>query len=575
MKKTTLLLLVALGCSDSIGIRRSDDETYVERHRRTALESDEAGEYTRHALRHLGLEDRWDEEPEGALLEIHRVAVNELRRELAIPLAELSYVHARRQKPESSESLRFYLSAAEYAYAFLFDEGLGEPASPYDRSFRDACDFYNVGMGKIVAHVAKHRLMRDGVVTLPRLAGQLQIREGHYEMGWNPEEFEEVLVTYEFEIEGLRQRAAASGVGVPCIAVRRPPKIRTDDERFLPPMRLSYAATVIVRFEGSLVDRAPSRQASAEIYDSLRRTEFRVGNRTVPLEIDLSTPVAHTMGNMRDYSGFKAMLRVEEWSDQAGLYMLVPYQPDRIPVVFVHGLMSSPKTWVPLLTNLLSDPLLRKRYQPWVFLYPTGNPIVYSAAILRKALQEVQEAYDPEGNSPHFRRMVVCGHSMGGLLTRMLVQDGGDRLWEAVTDDPLDSLEVTAEQRELLRSCFYFPRLPYIERVIFMATPHRGSDIASGFVGSFGSSLVSLPKEVTDTARKVPPKWGADEDTGDIEASITGIANLSPDHPVQKTIASWPYPPDLKIHSILGNKDVADRKGGSDGVVAYQSAHLD
>ncbi|MHC4933084.1 MAG: esterase/lipase family protein, partial [Planctomycetota bacterium] len=537
MKRTILLLLLILGCGGSIGVRPSDDRTAAGQQRRNVLDSGQPGEYTGHSLRHLGLEDRWKEDPEGTLLEIHRVLVNELRRELTIPLAELSYLHARRQKPESSESLRFFLAAAEYAYAFLFDAGLGEPASPFDRSFRDACDLYNHGMGKIVTHVTKHRLMREGGATLPLLAGQVKIREGQFELAWAPEEFERFLVTYEFEIKGMRQRASSSGVGVPCIAVRRLPKIKREDERFLPPMRQSYGATVVVRFEGSLVDRAPIRRAVAEVYDPLRRTEFRVGDRTVPLEIDLATPIAHAMREVKDYSGFKAMLRVEEWSNQAGLYMLSPYQPDRIPVVFVHGLMSSPQTWVPLLTNILADPLLRKRYQAWVFLYPTGNPIVYSAAILRNALEEVREAYDPDGKSPHFRRMVVCGHSMGGLLTRMLVHDGGDRLWTAVTTEPLDALDLTAEQRELLQHCFYFRRLPYVERVIFMATPHRGADMAGSFVGRFGSSLVSLPKEVTDTARKVPAKWGEDEETGDIEASITGIANLSPDHPVQKTIA--------------------------------------
>jgi pimeloyl-ACP methyl ester carboxylesterase len=61
------------------------------------------------------------------------------------------------------------------------------------------------------------------------------------------------------------------------------------------------------------------------------------------------------------------------------------YDPQRIPVVFVHGLLSDPHIWLNAVNAINSDPELRAAYQPWYFLYPTGHR---RAADLRPKLRE-------------------------------------------------------------------------------------------------------------------------------------------------------------------------------------------
>jgi hypothetical protein len=97
-----------------------------------------------------------------------------------------------------------------------------------------------------------------------------------------------------------------------------------------------------------------------------------------------------------------AMIRPQNYEQQTGLYMLEPYDPDRIPVIFVHGLLSIPQMWVPTITAVQSDAVLHNRYQFWVFAYPTGSPIALSALRLRESPgASLSIASQNEEHGPH------------------------------------------------------------------------------------------------------------------------------------------------------------------------------
>ena len=74
-----------------------------------------------------------------------------------------------------------------------------------------------------------------------------------------------------------------------------------------------------------------------------------------------------------------------------GLYMVQPYEPGKIPVLMVHGLWSSPMTWMEMFNDLRSQPEIRDHYQFWFYLYPTGQPFWLSAAQLRRDLAKVRD----------------------------------------------------------------------------------------------------------------------------------------------------------------------------------------
>jgi pimeloyl-ACP methyl ester carboxylesterase len=266
------------------------------------------------------------------------------------------------------------------------------------------------------------------------------------------------------------------------------------------------------------------------------------------------------------------------WEKYTGLYMLQPYDPNKIPVVFVHGLMSSPTTWAPMLNGLMGDPVLREHYQFWFFRYPTGNPVLYSAESLHAALDAVQRTFDRRNHNPAFQSMVVVGHSMGGLLTKTLTQDSGEAIWNRFSKKPLDSLTVSPDVRNHLDRVVHFTRRPYVSRVLFLAVPHRGSELALGVVGAIGRALITLPLTVLKPFGAVVTALAASPQPGDQVKETkkrlpTGVDSLSPKSPVLKILTELPI--QVPYHSIIGNEKKADTPGGTDGVVPYWSSHLD
>ena len=178
--------------------------------------------------------------------------------------------------------------------------------------------------------------------------------------------------------------------------------------------------------------------------------------------------------------------------EPTGLSILRPYRRGRIPVVFVHGLWSGPWSWSPMVEALEADPALRDRYQFWAFGYSTGDPILYSAWLLRRDLDEARRRFDPEATDAAFDRMVVVGHSMGGLLAKMMVQDSRSRLWRLVSDRPFEELAGDPEDRDLFRRALFFRPRPEVRRVVFIATPHRGSRVDRGGLERLGARLVRI-----------------------------------------------------------------------------------
>ena len=133
--------------------------------------------------------------------------------------------------------------------------------------------------------------------------------------------------------------------------------------------------------------------------------------------------------------------------EPSGLAPVSPYVRGKTPVVFVHGLWARPSSWRPMIEALAADPAIDGRFQFWTFGYSTGNPIPYSAYLLRRDLDEARRRLDPGRTDPALDRMVLVGHSMGGLLCKMVAVDPGDRLWRAVSDRPVGELSGRGRRR--------------------------------------------------------------------------------------------------------------------------------
>ena len=218
------------------------------------------------------------------------------------------------------------------------------------------------------------------------------------------------------------------------------------------------------------------RKCEIEFVDPLAIETVSISGRTVACAADFTAPIA--LGLAREHPekiGVSAMLNPEKFADQTRLMQVQPYDPKKIPVLFVHGLQYTPVSWVPMVNALWADPVLRRNYQVWVFSYPSGYPIPYSALLLRRQLDALDKTF------PNHRPIILVGHSMGGILSRLMITDSdGDKVWRYFFGKPPSQTALSPAGKALLKEALIFKPRRDVARVIFISTPHRGSVIAQG-----------------------------------------------------------------------------------------------
>jgi pimeloyl-ACP methyl ester carboxylesterase len=293
----------------------------------------------------------------------------------------------------------------------------------------------------------------------------------------------------------------------------------------------------------------------------------------------IETTAAHRGAKVRDLFGHaRQAAGVADLHIAAmGLSMTRPYAPGRVPVAFIHGLWASPRQWSAMIRALEADPELGGRYQLWTFAYSTGAPIPYSAHLLRRALREARWRLDPDGRDAALDRMVLVGHSMGGLMAKMTVQDSGTRLWNLYAGRPPDALAGPPEARELLRQALIFTPMPEVRRVVFIATPHRGARLRMGIepLQRLGAGLIRPSDDLRTAHTALLECNGRDAFAPMCRSSLpAGIGQLAWDHPVLVELGRLEFAAGVQLHSIIADRRTPPRPGGGDGVVSYESAHL-
>jgi pimeloyl-ACP methyl ester carboxylesterase len=494
-------------------------------------------------------------------------------RKLTVAIAELGYLQSKRWTKLERRALA---TTVRYSYAYLFDPRLEPPPQEFDALFRRACDLHHVALADLLRANTRVEAEDDALRAIEWYGGRCNVRIGRNELSWSLNEYAELHVADDYRVEGLPPPASRRGIGVPCILRRdwnREAALAGSDSnqfRFLP-SKLAFATTLVVHFpDGTSILDEEQPDLTIDALDPTRTVSIEIEGKRVPLEIDYVTPIAALLSGHAQEFGIAALLQGDRYAQKGGLYMFQPYQKDKILVLFVHGLASDPFTWLGLYADLLSNETVRTRYQFAFWFYPTGQPVFYSAEELRRSLTAAHQLLDPDEASAVRDDAVVCGHSMGGILTRTLVTDTGDTLWDVVFDRPPDQLALPEREREMAENALIFEPLPFVKRVIFYATPHRGSPMADMGLAEWASGLFSLPQRllVPDRLRAAarPEFRGVKR--------MTSIQSLRDDSPVLLALADLPIDPRVTYHSIIGDEQAAGRTGGSDGVVPYFSSHV-
>lgn len=481
--------------------------------------------------------------------------------------AEISYLSAqssRQNDPQLATELSF--DAAKFSWEYLtLPRPNGELPDPNSKPHNETRDIYNTSLRSFLRLVQRSGGYQMGQpMQLPLSGRKVRVEIPFPTHAMTLDQLGDFEFVADYELTNLRTRYTRSGVGVPLMIRRRKTDHPLEDYYA---EGLSYPVTAVARFDDSL-----DHSTTLQLFDSRESDGVTVRQTLLPLETDLSTPLAWFLTDpKKSLLDTFAFFRTDKAQKLEGLYMVQPYDPDRIPVLMVHGIWSSPITWMEMFNDLQSDATIRDRYQFWFHLYPTGQPLTFAAAELREELKELRLQLDPYGQNPNLDQMVTVGHSMGGLMSYLMTVDSEDKLWRAMSRLPVSQIQADQKAHEEIRRVFFFESDHSIDRIVTIGSPFQGSGYANRFTRWLSGSLVSLPDTTSQLSRLIflqnnQSFWDR------LIAPRTSVDSLTKNSAILKLVSETEVRPDVKHHNIVG----IDRGSGpgdwSDGVVKLHSS---
>jgi pimeloyl-ACP methyl ester carboxylesterase len=455
---------------------------------------------------------------------------------------------ARSSQASVEERAALYVQAAADT-APLLEPGIGAGAA------QDTYDAATAELTVLLRNADDGRLWnRPLTLTTGAKTYRLRFQPGTARTVWSPDYFNKFALASKVRENRIRKPDRLAGAGGALVGIRE----TTTPEPFTPSGGITAPVTAILDFHG--------HDATLSLRDPTRQSEARVAGTLRPLAADFSAPLAYYPTVNETLLGLMETLRADRYMTRSGLVQLQPYDSDRIPVIFIHGLISTPQIWLNVINEIEDDPELRGRFQFWVFGYPTGNPIASSALRLREELEKARKLY----GLPH--GVVLVGHSMGGLVARMQATTINAAAWEQVGGKPLAGVLKHLPANNRFREALIFNANPQVKRIVFICTPHRGSNMAMGSIGRIGMRLITLPLTIVGVVRDSlgTALFAMTNGTGRIP---NGVSGLSPKALTLRVMDKLPI--NAPYHSIIGDRGKGDSPRSSDGVVAYWSSHLE
>ena len=594
---TGCLLALLTGCA-GVTVRTADPANYLADRRSDVLTAGELSPATQEALRVLDLDAK---SCQADIPMCHYTVANATGlydEQRMASLAELWVLQARQVQKSASfpgkrtpNEIQAWLEAARHAWAYLFFTN----RKPSERAFEDrqvqVRDYYNYAVQQAVTGLfaLSHNHKQSG---LPPI-GSWQF-DTDFSGVWLPANKStpyEVIPATSLNFSGLRNQYRNDGFGAELVAVFQdkdaeqalPLTYPALEGPPLPPFQESLfpAVTVVLKFGGKTLQEVLStKQVTLQALDPYRFHHIEMGQNTVPLAGNFSSGYGLWLAR----SGFstqalRTLIGLNNGIIKPSIYLMQPYDPNRRIILMLHGLASSPEAWINVANEVLGDETLRRNYQVWQVYYPTNAPLAINNYAIRQALQSTLQHFDPSGTAKASRDITVVGHSMGGLLSRLLVSGSDGKMMEAMGADFNLSTKDLPEQHDRLQQFLEFEPVPQISSAIFIAAPHRGTDFANNRIARWVANLITLPfsmmeqfGDITRTLANASPRIGKQS----LLRIPNSIDNLRDDDGYVQAAANLPISPRVRYHSIIGNNTPSvPLSESNDGVVPYQSAHLE
>ncbi|WP_254442938.1 MULTISPECIES: triacylglycerol lipase [unclassified Marinobacterium] len=503
-------------------------------------------------------------------------------------LSELWLAQAQAMKPGSEQQAAWF-ETIRYAYAYLF---LGDH-TPGERAFEDrqtqVRDWYNYAVER--AATAIFEVEQQTPTQLPaqphrNIAGwELQLDMRGERLPGSTAVPAELLPASSLSFRGMRSLYRRDGFGAELVAVMPDAPLTSaptsegsssakHDQQPLPWSEMSAPPmTVLLHPDGDDLDSVlHTRTARLTVHDPYEESAIMLHGQRVPLAANFTAGYGLWLARANfNRQSLRSLLGREGGIDRPHVYLMQPYDPNRRIIVMLHGLASSPEAWVELANEILGDETLRQHYQIWQVYYPTNLPIALNHAMIRRALGDTLAHFDPSGQAPASSDLVLVGHSMGGVIARLMVSSTDQSLVQLAADRS----RLTPQQIKRIDPMLRFEPFPHVSRAIFIAAPHRGTSVAGGRLGRWMAGFIRFPVTVLEElAHTLAPNAAASshESLGHIPNSVD---NLDENDPFVRAAADFPISAQVRYHSILAqtNADVP-LEDSDDGLVPYRSAHL-
>lgn len=603
----TVVLLLGSGCA-MVTVKQVANTDYLQTKRADVLTSGKLSAASRETLSVVGLdESQCDKdvvacrttllETEGINTEQRLSALSELWVRTALALSPKPK-HADKE-PMSVAAADAWLEAARYAYAYLFFSG----RAPSDRAFEDrqtqVRDYYNHAAEQTASMMfrrARESALEGEDYNAP-VAGERWTITSSFDRLALPSIPTRLVSAATVSFVGLRSTYRRDGFGAELVVVMDPPKLSTPLPQADAPVdggprrqreevpqyseMSSINATALLRFKGqSLQDVLGTSQVLLDVYSPEATEHVELQGEQVPLAGNFTA----AYGLWLAQSGFatqslRTLFGMSEGINKPHIYLMQPWDPDRRIIFMLHGLGSSPEAWVNVANEIMGEQELRREFQVWQVYYPTNAPIALNRYEIAQAFNQTLQHFDPAGRTRASRDMIYIGHSMGGVLARLLVSSSGETLWNDVTTRHELKGERLRRIQAKLGPVLHFQPQPNVERAIFIAAPHQGTDIAGNRIGRLLGRLVRLPLTILGSFEEAFLALQQDDGQrgGNKKARVpNSIDNLKASDPFVKAAASLPIQPGLKYHSIIAHrKPDVPLEQSDDGLVPYWSAHLD
>ncbi len=587
-----LMIFLMAGCA-GVKVSFVDSSDYMALRRGDVLTTGKLSVYTGAALQVIGIDKKTCSNQSvvcrKALMET--IGLHSEKRLSALSelwLQEAMKLDKQRRDSEHIEGiLNAYLETARHAYAYMF----WTKRTPSMRALEDrqaqVRDYYNFAVQQTLSaiyeyygrpHPTNIDVMKDVHLQSRNWKITIQTRDVRYASRRTIPE--DLIPASSLSFRGLRNQYRRDGLGAEFVAVTSNRVVDTQSAE-VPFSETPFPAiTAVMSFPGTSVDEVLNAQeAFITVYDPYNRESIDLADAKVPLAANFTS--AYGLWLARSGFASQSLLTLigrGEVLEIPRVYLLQPYNPDRRIVIMLHGLASSPEAWINLANEVLGDETLRQNYQIWQIYYPTNAPIAFNNIEIHKAIRKSLVHFDPEGTARASKDMMLIGHSMGGILSRLMVSSSEDRLWDAFLKKyPLEGSRLETAQKEL-RPYMVFDALQQVGRVIFIATPHKGTPLAEIAPVRWIAGIVTVPLSVmgrfTEVARLLVDPGSANPVS--LTRPFNSIDNLSSHDPFIRAVADIPVSSRVRYHSIIGciTPDLPLYES-NDGVVPYSSAHLD